>query len=196
MSPRTRIIAMVTTLVLATAAGPVHAQEVALTVGRLLGDDLIDSDILPTDFSDATLFGVRAGTSLLLVDVEASLLIGNSELFEDTAFATDARFTYLEGSAVLRLLPGPIAPFVAAGLGLHRIALDGPGDLDHSTLGYNFGAGLKIALGSLGVRADLRDHVTPMDLEDLPPDLVDALGLDESETLHNFEISAGLIVRF
>lgn len=198
MKPRRSQIALLTGVVATclAIATPAAAQEVALTVGRLLGDDVGDDGgggLLSTDFADANLFGVRAGVGLLLVDVEASLLTGKSGLFEDTEHATDARFTYLEGAAVVRLFPGPVAPFLAAGLGLHRIALDGP---DHTTLGYNVGVGLKVALGAVGVRADLRDHITPLDVEDLGPELAEALGEDGSTTLHNFELSLGLIVRF
>lgn len=203
MEPRTSIHRVAAFLLLASlgVAAPAHAQEVSLTVGRLLGDDLVDSDpglgdYLPSDFSDATLFGVRASAGLVLVDVEGSLLIGNSALFEGTPMAVDARFTYLEGSAVVRLLPGPIAPFLAGGLGLHRISLEGPGDRSHTTLGYNIGAGLKVGLGSVGVRADLRDHITPLKVEDLSPDLAEALGAEGGTTLHDFEVSFGLTIHF
>lgn len=179
---------------------PFHAsgQEVSLTVGRFLGDDVADGPggLIPTSFGDAGLYGVRVGMGLLLVDVEGSVLIGNTSILEDTPFALDARFRYLEGSVLLRLLPGPVAPFVAAGIGWHRLSLDLAGVPDYDTVGYNVGAGVKVQLGALGVRGDIRDHVTPLRIEDLAPALADALGIDSGKSLHNFEVSVGLVLSF
>lgn len=177
------------------------AQEVSLTVGRFLGDDLVDAgagpgDLLPTSFRDAGLYGVRVGVGFLLVDLEASGLIGSTAILDDTPFEVDARFRYLEGSVLLRLLPGPVAPFLAAGVGFHRLSLDLPGVDSYQTIGYNAGAGIKVTLGGFGVRADVRDHITPVDLDEIAPALGEVLGLDADRTLHNFEVSLGLVLSF
>lgn len=199
MRYRMPIAAAIAALFLMPAAA--EAQEVSLIVGRFLGDDLIRPDVsvgdfLPTSFADTNVYGVRVGFGLLLIDAEASFLTGKSALFEGTPVETDTRFTYLEGTLVVRLLPGPITPFLAAGGGLHRVSFSGPGDPDFTTFGYTVGVGAKVMLGKIGARADVRDHITPMNVADLDQDVLDFLGLDADATLHNFELSVGLVVRF
>lgn len=188
-------------LVALSFAAPASAQELSFSVGRFLGDDLADAGagpggLLPTSFDDAGLYGVRLGMGFVLVDIEASGLIGQTAILDGTLFETEARFRYLEGSVLLRLLPGPVAPFVAAGIGWHRLSVDLDQVPDYEALGYSVGGGIKIMLGSFGIRGDVRDHITPVSLEDLEPELADALGLDVDETLHNFEISVGLVLAF
>jgi len=179
-----------------------RAQEVGFTVGRFLGDDLLERvPLLSTSgkltFEDGGLYGGRIVMGALLVQLEGSILYTPTALVLGTRTeVVSAKFLYAEASGLISLLPGPIAPFLAAGLGYHRIGWGGDGLSSYNTLGYNVGVGLKVGLGGLGVRTDLRDHITPMKVDKMDPRLVDLLGLESNVTLHNFEISATLLVHF
>lgn len=175
------------------------AQEIALTAGLFLGDDLLEpvQPELPTiSLSDAGVFGLRFNYGIALLDLELTGLTGKTAIFKDAPYEIGTRMTYLEAGALLRLLPGPVAPFLAAGLGWHRMSFDTEGTSDQGQLGYVVGAGLKFALGPVGVRADVRDHITPLKVDDLNADVAELIGLDADLTLHNFELSAGLVIRF
>lgn len=180
-------------------AGAAAAQEIALTAGRFLGDDLLEPvrpELPSISFSDANLFGLRFNYGVLLVDLEVSGLTGKTAIFKDAPYEIGTRMSYIEGGALLRLLPGPVAPFVAAGLGWHRMSFDADGASGQSQLGYVIGAGLKIGLGPVGFRADVRDHITPLKVDKLNPEVAELLGLDADLTLHNFELTGALIIRF
>ncbi len=97
---------------------------------------------------------------------------------------------------MFNILPGPVAPFLAGGVGYHRIGFGLEGAESYSGLGYYVGAGLKFKLGKLGVRGDLRDHITPIKLDSLDPAVAEAIGLDKNVTVHNFELSAALVISF
>jgi opacity protein-like surface antigen len=101
---------------------------------------------------------------------------------------------------VIVILPGPVSPFVTAGLGLHYLNFN-VADLvsfDRSKLGYNFGGGLKVNASRVSFRLDLRDHVTTFGFDDLGLGIIgDLIGLSDSEArLHNVELSFGLGIRF
>jgi hypothetical protein len=55
---------------------------------------------------------------------------------------------------------------------------------------------LKLGLGKVGVRGDLRDHITPIRIDGLDPAVAAAIGLEDSVTVHNFELSAALTLSF
>lgn len=191
-----RLIWVVPVLLWPMTAG---AQELSLTAGMFLGDDLLEPvrpEVPSVTLDDATLFGARLNVPLALVELEATLLTGKTGVFVDTPLETGVRVTYAEAGALLRLLPGPVAPYLAGGLGLHRLSFDVAGGASSTELGYMIGAGLKIGLGPVGARVDLRDHITPLDAGEVDPAVVELLGLDVNTTLHNFELSAGLVIRF
>ena len=185
-------------LVCPAAAG---AQELALTVGKFLGDDVLDSVPIvgppaPVGFADGTLFGARFSMGLLFVEVEASLATAGSKVLAETPGEFSARFTYAEGGLLVRLFPGPVSPFLAGGLGYHRIGWGLEGADSYGRMGYYIGAGLKFGLGKVGVRGDLRDHITPIKLEGHDPGVASAIGLKEDVTVHNFELSVALVISF
>lgn len=189
-------------LLLVTALpGVAEAQQISGVFGRLLGDDVLDraplvDSVEGVEFADANLYGARVAWGLGGLELEASVVYSSTSLLEETALEVDASFLYGEGNLVLGLLPGPVTPFVTGGLGLHRISLDIPGADAETKLGYNVGAGVKVGLGGFGVRADLRDHITPLDFADIDPAFAEALNLLESKTLHNVELSLGVMFTF
>jgi hypothetical protein len=177
------------------------AQEIALTVGRFLGDDVLtDVPIVgppaTVGFADGMLYGARFSMGLLFADFEATLATAGSTVLADTAGEFSARFTYAEAGVAIKIFPGPIAPFVAAGIGYHRIGWGLEGSSSYGTTGYYVGAGLKIGLGKVGIRGDLRDHITPIKFEGLDPLIATAIGIDEDGTVHNFELSVALTLSF
>ncbi len=191
-------------LVLAAVLVPAQSafgQELALTVGRFLGDDVLDSVPLvgPSEeigFADGMFYGARFSIGALIAEFEGTLATVGSKVLADTEGEFSARFTYAEAGAILKIFPGPIAPFVAGGIGYHRIGWGIDGAASYGRMGYYLGAGLKIGLGKIGVRGDLRDHITPIKLDALDPAVAEAIGLDQDVTVHNFELSAALVFSF
>ena len=182
-------------------AQEVAAQEVSVVIGQFLGDKVGElSDLggaLQPEFRDAALYGGRLGFSWLMVGVEASVVVGPTGVKLPLIEDIDARVLYAEVDLILRLLPGPVSPYLAAGLGLHSFRFELPGQqIQESRLGYNFGAGVKLGLGSFALRLDLRDHLTNFDLTVLDPQLVEILDLEDKLTLHNVELSGGLSIDF
>lgn len=183
-------------------AGPAAADtEVTFVIGAFIGDELTDvagtrTVDLREAFGRAPIFGGRIGWSAYpfllegsLVTSPSSLILGGNRLF-------NARLTYAEASLLILILPGPVSPFVGGGIGLHRISLDTLNDPKQTAIGYNVGGGVRLSLGNVGLRVDLRDHVTPLELDSLEAAFRNALGLRDDQTLHNVELSAGLTVRF
>lgn len=188
-------------LVALLAPAPAAAQEVTIVVGRFGGDGIADAVGLPdvvgdAGLDDAALYGGRIGIGFFPFDLEASVVVSPTSVFAGTIFETDVRVLYAEVNALVTILPGPVSPFVTGGIGLHSFKLDVGNDPSESRLGYSIGGGVKVSLGRLGVRADFRDHITPIDLADLDPAFLGALGLEDDLTLHNLELSAGLTLGF
>jgi hypothetical protein len=186
-------------LLLAGWTVPASAQELSLTVGLFLGDDLLEPvrpELPSVSLEDATIFGVRLNVPITFIELEATVLTGKSGVFVDSPLETDVRVVYAEAGALVKLLPGPIAPYLAAGLGLHRLSFNVVDGASTSELGYMIGTGLKVGLGPVGARVDIRDHITPLDAGEIDPAVGEVLGLDVNTTLHNFELSAALVIRF
>ena len=177
------------------------AQELALTVGKFLGDDVLESVPVAgpparVGFADGTLFGARFSMGLLFAEFEASLATAGSRVLADTANEFSARLAYAEAGVLMKLFPGPVAPFLAGGVGYHRIGWGLAGADPYGSLGYYVGAGLKVGLGKIGVRGDLRDHITPLKLASLDPAVAAAIGLQKDVTVHNLELSVALVIGF
>lgn len=173
--------------------------EFTFSIGALLGDDLdLGVDALEAGFDDSPLYGGRLGWYGWPVGVEGSVMYSPSGLSGRVGVEVgevDARVVYAEANLVLVLIPGPVSPFVTGGIGLHSIAIDEDDfNFEHNGFGYNFGGGVKAALGPVGLRVDVRDHVTSFDVEELVEPL--EILITEDATLHNIEVSAGVSVRF
>ena len=203
--PRNRLIvlALVTMTGIAfLAPARASAQEIGFVLGRFVGDDLLErapviGPLGSVSITDATVYGGRITFGAVLFALEGSVIYTPTSVTLGVGGTTlSAKFLYGDASVVLQILPGPISPFVAAGIGLHRISWGENGIDSYTTVGYNAGVGIRVGLGGLGVRADLRDHITPIKLADLDPNLVNLLGLQGDVMLHNFELSATLLLRF
>jgi hypothetical protein len=192
------VILAVTLLLPRTAmAGP----EVSFVLGAMIGDSLRDvlqvrPATLTEGFENAPIFGGRLGWSAFPFAIEGSLLYSPSAVQVADVGSFDARIVYAEAELQILILPGPVAPFVSGGIGIHSIQLRTGSEPRENMVGYVLGGGLKIAIGSLGVRADLRDHITPLDVSKLSDDFLQIIGIAENTTLHNVELSGGLTIRF
>jgi len=196
-----RLLVAVAGVVGLVLAAPTEARadggEFTFSVGALLGDDLdLGVSALEAGFDDSPLYGGRLGWYGWPLGFEGSVMYSPSGLSGRVGVEVgelDARVLYAEANLVLVLIPGPVSPFVTGGIGLHSIALDDD-DFEHDGFGYNFGGGVKAAIGPVGLRVDVRDHVTSFDVEDLVEPL--EILVTEDATLHNIEVSAGVSIRF
>lgn len=175
--------------------------EVTGVVGAFIGDDLRDvlgvrPGNIDEDFDNAPLFGGRLGYSVFPFLAELSVVVSPSAVNREGVEAFAVRAVYAEAGVFLLLFPGPLSPFVGGGIGLHRFTLDAGGNPTETLTGYHFGGGVRLKLGTLGVRVDARDHITPLDGEDLGEEFKALLGLAEDGTLHNIEVSVGVTLTF
>ncbi len=196
-------------MLLLTIAGKAGAEgEVTFLFGASISGDItvlndLDINQVETAVKNSPLFGIRLGTYGFPFGIEGSFTYSPSGLtggaFEDLIEA-NASILYTEANVLVLILPGPVSPFVTAGLGLHYLSFN-IADLvsfDRSKLGYNFGGGLKMSASRVSFRVDLRDHVTTFGFDDLGLGIIgDLIGLSDTETrLHNVELSFGLGIRF
>lgn len=191
------ILAITLVLPRPAMAGP----EVTFVLGAMIGDSLRDvlqvrPATLTEGFENAPIFGGRLGWSAFPFAIEGSLLYSPSAIQVADVGSFDARIVYAEAELQILILPGPVAPFVSGGIGIHSIQPRIGSEPRENMVGYVLGGGLKIAIGSLGVRADLRDHITPLDVSKLSDDFLQIIGIAENTTLHNVELSGGLTIRF
>lgn len=209
-----KILAALTALIVvfAALAMPSSARaegEVAFVFGASISGDIsvlsdeLDFDDVQTAVKNSPLFGLRLGGYGFPFGFEGSLIYSPSGLtgdaFDDLVEA-NASILYTEANLLIIILPGPVAPFVTAGLGLHYLNFN-IADLvsfDRSKLGYNFGGGLKVNASRVSFRVDVRDHVTTFGFDDLGLGIIgDLIGLSGTEArLHNVELSFGLGIRF
>lgn len=205
--PTFRLQAVVGVVLLALAAllaapSPAAADaEVTGVVGAFIGDSLRDvvgvrPGNIGDDFDNAPLYGGRIGWSAFPFLLEGSVVVSPSGLSRQDAQIFDVRATYAEAGVFLLLFPGPVSPFVGGGIGLHRFTLDSGSNPTETISGYHLGGGLRVKLGTLGLRVDARDHITPFDSADLDPEFAELLDLTRDGNLHNVEVSAGLTISF
>ena len=176
----------------------VAAQEIALTVGRVVGDDLLDAadNGIALGFGDAGIYGARVSLGAILLQAEGTILYSPIDLFVDTLGQIGSSITYAEIALAIKVIPGPVGPFLAGGIGYHRLSFDVIDADNYTTLGYNIGAGVKFGLGALAARIDVRDHITPLKIDKIDPDVLPLLDLTADKTVHNFEMSVGLVLSF
>lgn len=173
--------------------------EVSFVIGALVGGDIeADVDQVTSGFDNSPLYGGRAGIYGYPWGIEGSVVVSPSGLASSAVAvpSIDTQVTYAEVNVLLIPIPGPVSIFGTGGIGLHRFDFDEAGLGAENRLGFNFGGGVKAALGPVALRADVRDHLTNFDPEDLSPSLAALLGLTDGHRLHNWEVSAGVGFRF
>ena len=203
----------ITSLVCGLLAMPsqVLAQaEVSGVIGGMLGGDLNNvlagTSSLKSTFDNGALYGVRAGWMSGFLGVEGSFVLsptGLSISSSNSLAGVDAKVYYGEANALFFLLPGPVKPFLSAGGGWHSYTFDvnaaglSSSDKKVDKGGWNFGGGLKINISGLTLRGDVRDHLTKIGPNDFAlPEVAQAVGITNEQTLHNVEISGSIGVRF
>jgi hypothetical protein len=192
------LISMVTLLI----PKPVAAiPAVTFVLGSMIGDSL--SEVLQVrlgtiteGFENAPILGGRMGWSLFPFAVEGSLLYSPSAIDSTGGDSFGASIMYAEVEAQMLILPGPVSPFFGGGIGLHSIKLQVGSTPRETVIGYVFGGGLRATFGTLGLRVDIKDHITPLKITELDPNFVDALGTAVSNNLHNIEFSGGVTIKF
>ncbi len=210
-----KILAALTALIVvfAALAMPSSARaegEVAFVFGASISGDIsalnddFNFDDVQTAVKNSPLFGLRLGSYGFPFGFEGSLIYSPSGLsggaFDDQVEA-NVSILYTEANFLVIILPGPVSPFVTAGLGLHYLDFNFA-DLvsyNRSKLGYNFGGGVKINASRISIRVDVRDHVTTFGFDDLGVlgIIGELIGLSNAEArLHNVELSFGLGIRF
>lgn len=199
------LLALAVGLVLSVLLVPLAAQaqnaEATFAIGALLGDDInLDLDLFDdarASFDTSPIYGGRLGWYGFPLGVEGSVMYSPAgvTVSSDLIEPTNTSIVYAEANVLLIIIPGPVQPFVTGGVGVHRIKfdfddIDEVETLSETAFGWNWGGGLKIKIGPIAVRGDVRDHITKFESDD-----VLAL-LGTGSTFHNWEASAGIGVVF
>jgi hypothetical protein len=194
-------------------AAPARAEwEISGAIGGISGGDLnaLDADEVRRSFESSELYGARLAWIGYPFGVEASFVTSPSGLSGAVALPADlpvsvdeiaieTRVSYGEANLFVAPFPGPVTPVLTAGVGIHTFDFDVAGVLQTgiTKLGYNFGGGLRIHLGQVTLRADVRDHTTTVGLDDFGlGSIAQVIGVEFEDTVHNVEISVGIGVRF
>lgn len=202
---RTRnLLVGVLLITLATMLIPTRASagpEVTFVLGAMIGDSLRDvlqvrTSTLTEGFDNAPIFGGRLGWTAFPFALEGSLLYSPSAINITNVGSIDANVVYAEAEVQLLILPGPVAPFISGGIGIHSIQLKADSVPRETMVGYAFGGGLKVSIGTLGLRVDLKDHITPLNIAELSPEFIQVVGLAEDSNAHNVELSGGITIKF
>jgi opacity protein-like surface antigen len=202
-------IAAVAALALLPSASARADSEVAFVLGASVSGNIsvlqngLDFQSIETAIKNSPLFGVRIGTYGFPIGFEGSLIYSPAAL-TGGAFSNlvtvKANILYTEANLLVIILPGPVAPFVTGGVGLHYLDFNVAdlASLSKAKFGYNFGGGLKVNAARLALRVDIRDHVTTVGLQDAGLGILgDIFGLaSTSARIHNVELSFGVGVRF
>ncbi len=196
---RAAVILILCGSVLAVPSRSYAEGELTGVIGGMLGGDL--NNIIQGNVSvsgawdNGPLYGVRIGWIKPFFGLEGSFVGSPSGIGLDVGdLEVKGKVYYFEGSAMFIPIPGPISPFIAAGIGLHQYSFDDQGD-NLQKMGFVWGGGLKVNIKALTFRFDIRDHMTKLEEGDfdLVPPTVD---LRDEATLHNVELSAGVGFRF
>jgi opacity protein-like surface antigen len=205
-----KIILTAAAIVTLSIVGKAGAEgEVGFVFGASISGDIsvlnegFDFNDVQTAVQNSPLFGLRLGTYGYPFGIEGSLIYSPSGLtggaFDDLVEA-NLSILYTEANVLIIILPGPVSPFVTAGLGLHYLNFNFAdlASFDKAKLGYNFGGGLKVNASRVSFRVDVRDHVTTFGFDDLGLGIIgELIGLSETEArLHNVELSFGVGIRF
>jgi hypothetical protein len=183
---------------------------VTFVFGGSIGGDVsvlkqngLDFQSIQAAIKNSPVFGARIGTYHFPIGVEGSLIYSPAVLtggaFNDILQAKTG-VLYTEANLLLIILPGPVAPFVTGGFGIHSLDFNVADFVSFRKTkpGYNFGGGLKVNASRLALRVDVRDHVTTIGLEDVGLGIIgNILGLTTtSARFHNVELSVGVGLSF
>lgn len=205
--PRSFILSVVL-LVVALGTGRASADgAVSVFGGANVGGNLnLLTDIgnldLESSIKNSPIFGMRVGTYGFPIGFEGSLTYSPSAIIGGINDQLDIKtnILYAEANVLVIILPGPVAPFVTGGAGVHYLGfnLADLASTSQTKFGWNFGGGLKINVAPVQLRVDIRDHVTTMGLGDLGLGFVgDLIGLETTDArVHNVELSFGVGIRF
>jgi hypothetical protein len=131
MRKHVAIALIVSGMVIAIPSTSLAKGEITGVIGGLLGGDL--NNVLSGNisvggaFENGPLYGVRLGWIIPLFGLEASYVYspsGVSLSIPNVQTGVNSKVHYLEGNALWIIIPGPVAPFVTAGAGLHYYDLD------------------------------------------------------------------------
>ena len=131
--------------------------------------------------------GVEASWARVSNGVELSSTVATQEMFDVTIDRIQGSLVYQLGSAASRW-----RPFLSAGAG---VTILNSSDIESETKpSFNVGAGVKwLPWPRFGAR--LQARYTPTDLHDASSDFCDPFGFCQ-DWLHQFDLRAGLVVRF
>ncbi|MFN2432822.1 MAG: outer membrane beta-barrel protein [Gemmatimonadota bacterium] len=164
---------------------------------------LFTGDVGVQELEDSPVLGVRAGVRLPLgLAVEGQLgyaaLESQSVGLDEAPVAFDVGLLLYEAGVVYAFpLPGPLDPFVGVAAGGVRfdpdLEVEGEELQDETSLAASVGAGVRLDLAGLHLRADLREHLVLDALEETSAELsADGAG----ETLSALEASLGISLLF
>lgn len=188
-------------VLLASSAGAVSAQESRFRLNPYAGwyhfdESSFEKGFETSDVESDPVYGARlaiggvAGWSLDLAYGRTKIAAEGSSVDGAVALSSDATIQLFYGALNWHLpLTGPLDLFLSGGVGgIDTDFDDGGGGTD---VLLNYGAGVAIPVGSLRVRADLKDQVDLCKApDDFDADAVEACF--EDEALHNIELTAGI----
>lgn len=207
---RNAIVGVLTALLVAT---PAAAQSLTPYAGYVWFGDLAE---IP-DFTDLSTkdnwivgaqVGLRLGSTFALFGNVAHTrtdlrFVDESAGFEVPASGELGYWLYdagIELSFPIGLGVGSLAPFLQAGGGAVRYTAerDNFGSDSRTDVQFNFGGGLDVRAGGIGLRLMLKDYVTSLDWRDFEAfrDQVQDAGIDSKRTAHNLALTAGLRLGF
>lgn len=195
---------VVGTVALLAWAGPAAAQDGGAYVNPYFGYYAFDESSFEkafdrADIEESPILGARLGWSSGMWGVEA--VYGRSsfeaETLADDIVNREETTIHLLYAALNWSFPlGPVEPFVSGGAGAITYS---PDRRDGSTdVLVSFGGGLKVAVGDrFRIRVDAKDHVDLCGAPDPAEGESDTRACfeDETERLHNIELSGGVEIR-
>lgn len=190
------------------SASPALAEgEATFFIGGLLGGDInaLERGDIVSSFTNGVVYGGRLGWAGYPLGVEGSFAYsptGLNAVVEDDLFEVDTRVIYADVNLNVIILPTRVSPFVTAGAGLQSFDFTGEvqpigirlGIEKINKFGFNFGAGVKGNINRVVLRVDVRDHVTKFTEDDIA--ILELIGIQFEQTVHNVEVSFGVGVRF
>lgn len=179
--------------------------EIAVLVGGIKTGDkgLQTTQVIKTAFNGATAYEAAYAHRLIdgtLASLHGELVIAGapSTGIKSTALLLPKNYSslFFTPGLKLKLFPGGLSPFVAAGVGLGRYkasdtALNGlstTGDKTDTSWVFNYGGGVDVRLiGPVGVRGEIRDFITGTPKFNMP---------FFEKRQHNVFAAAGIVLNF